>query len=165
MAMELIINKVLMGMALRRQSRSTSTFKEEYWYSSFLKVVPLYAQAELLRTPQQCTPRSCTSDARATGPRGTSSRNRRPGRHPHHPSSCPAGRGRGGDPALAKYQGRLRPAYARRSERSVSLPPAAEPRRNPNDAYDAYAPRTEPRHQEGRQCRRRGVRQALGALR
>ena len=53
MAMELIINKVLMDMALRRQSRSTSTFKEEYWYSTFLKVVPFYARAELLRTPQQ----------------------------------------------------------------------------------------------------------------
>ena len=66
MAMALIINKVLMDMALRRQSRSTSTFKEEYWYSTFLKVVPFYAHAELLHTPQQCTPRSCTSDAHST---------------------------------------------------------------------------------------------------
>ena len=53
MAMALIINKVLMDMALRRQSRSTSTFKEEYWYSTFLKVVPFYAHAKLLRTHQQ----------------------------------------------------------------------------------------------------------------
>ena len=53
MAMALIINKVLMDMALRRQSRSTSTFKEEYWYSTFLKVVPFYDCAKLLRAPQQ----------------------------------------------------------------------------------------------------------------
>ena len=26
---------------------------EEYWYSTFLKVVPFYARAKLLRTPQQ----------------------------------------------------------------------------------------------------------------
>ena len=32
-----------------RRSRSTSTFKEEYWYSTFLKVVPFYPRAELLR--------------------------------------------------------------------------------------------------------------------
>jgi hypothetical protein len=36
-----------------RRSRSTSTFKEEYWYSTFLKVVPFYARAELLHTPKQ----------------------------------------------------------------------------------------------------------------
>jgi len=31
------------------RSRSTSTFKEEYWYSTFLKVVPFYDRPELLR--------------------------------------------------------------------------------------------------------------------
>ncbi len=36
-----------------RRSRGTSTFKKEYWYSTFLKVVPFYARVELLRTPQQ----------------------------------------------------------------------------------------------------------------
>ena len=143
-----------------RRSRSTSTFKEEYWYSTFLKVVPFYAHAELLRTPQQCTPRSCTSDARSTAaPLGTSSRNRRPGRHPRHPSSCAR---RGGDgvvtprsqspssPASGKPRctppGPTGPKTRRTpgARSSVSFPPAAEPRRNPNDAYAACAPRTDP---------------------
>ena len=79
MAMELIINKVLMDMVLRRQSRSTNTFKEEYWYSSFLKVVPLYAQVELQRTPQQC---ALPSSALPVAVHQTHVRQRR--EEPHH---------------------------------------------------------------------------------